>query len=414
MKKIYLLALSVLTILLSCNTRNKIDKLTSEDDVKSLTVASLKGTATKYSQFIDRIRYIPLETPSNALLGGRIPKVIYTKGRYFIFDENKVVVFDSQGKYNFNVGKKGRGPREMLTPSDFIVDTISNTIEILSRIDGKIIRYNLYNGQFINAIRISGISTDKLCKPDTDNYIIYGKGINSLEDKVRMVDNLFFYNKSNNSIIKSTLAIPYYLTRFAGASDNSFSNVKDGILFLRLLDNNIYLIDSTDQVRVKYKIDYGDYNIPMDEKFFVKYKNLGSIIRNTDYAVHFTGLFANDSYLYFLFFVHNENYIVIYDRIHDIILYGNQYKGIKNDIDLGPVMDPHGISGNCFISTIEPVYFIKHFNKIKKDMGEEKWNKFLSNHRDIKKILDVVEPENNPIIALYYLKNTFRDESDKN
>jgi len=414
MKKKYLYALSVLTLLLSCNTHDKVDKFPSEDNYRSLTVASLKGTATKYSQFIDSIIYIPLETPSNALLGGRIPKVIYTKSRYFIFDENKVVVFDSRGKYIFKVGKKGRGPREMITPSDFIVDTINNTIEVLSRIDGKILRYNLYNGQFINAIRISGISADKLCKADTDNYIIYGKGINSLEDKVRMVDNLFFYNKSNNSIIKTALAIPYYLTRFAGASDNSFSKVKEGILFLRLLDNNIYLIDSSYQIHIKYKIDYGDHNMPTDENFFVKYKYLGSIIRNTEYAVHFTGLFASDSHLYFLFFVQNENYIVIYDRVHDIILYGNQYKGIKNDIDLGPVMDAHGIFDNCLLSTIEPVYFISHFKKIRKELGEEQWNKYLLNHPDIKKILYKLEPENNPIIGLYYLRNSFRYENNKN
>ena len=64
--------------------------MTEEDDIKKLTIVPLKGTATKYSQFIDSIRYIPLETPPNALLSGRIPKVTYAKNRYFVFDENKV------------------------------------------------------------------------------------------------------------------------------------------------------------------------------------------------------------------------------------------------------------------------------------------------------------------------------------
>ena len=234
-----------------------------------------------------------------------------------------------------------------------------------------------------------------------------------MEDKVGMVDNLFFYDGDNNSVVKSSLAIPYSLARFSGKSENSFSKVKGGILFLRLLDNNIYSIDNADQVRIKYKIDYGDHNIPKDENFYKKYKYLGDIIRNTDYSVQFTGLFASNSHLYFLFFIHNKNYIVIYDRFHDIIFYGKQYKGIRNDIDFGPVMFPHGIFDNCLISTIEPIYFIKHFNKIRKDMGKTKWNEYLSNHPDIKNILNSVKPENNPIIGLYYLKNNFRDEKDE-
>ncbi len=116
-----------------------------------------------------------------------------------------------------------------------------------------------------------------------------------MEDNAETIDNLFFYNSTNSSVVKSTLTIPYYLARFNGESANSFSAVKGGVLFLRLLDNNVYLIDNADQVRIRYKIDYGDHNIPNDEKFLEKYKYLGDIIQNTNYVVQFTGLFASNS-----------------------------------------------------------------------------------------------------------------------
>jgi hypothetical protein len=363
-----------------------------------------KATVTHYSKFIDNIRYIPLETPGpEALLGGGIHKIIYTKNRYFIFDEKKIMVFDSKGKFILNVGKIGRGPGEMIKPNDFFIDTLSKTIEILS-VDGKIIKYDLYNGQFIDAIRINGISAEQLCKSDIDKYVLYGRDINSMEDKAKTVDNLFFYNSTNN-VVKSTLAIPFYLADYYTRPSNSFSAVNRGILFLRQLDNNIYFIDNDDRIFIKYKIDYGKHNIPIDEKFWKKNPS----IQKTDYVIQFTGLLASDSHLYFLFFLHNQNYIVIYDRIHDIPLYGKQFKGIKNDVDFGPIMFPGGIYNNCLMSTIEPAYFIKHFKKIRKHMGEEKWNKYLLSHPHIKNILNSVKPENNPIIALYYLKNNFSE-----
>ncbi len=132
---------------------------------------------------------------------------------------------------------------------------------------------------------------------------------------------------------------------------------------------------------------------------------------STDYAVHFSGLYCNNSYLFFLFFIHNENYIAIYDRIHKILLYGNLFEEIKNDIDSGPPFFMMGLFDDYLIGTIEPADFIKHFDSLKSIMGEEKWEKFMLSHPNINKILNTVAPKDNPILMLCYLKDKFRYEN---
>ena len=403
MKLINFYIIFLVFIVVSCNPQTGFEKMPEASDLKTLAIDPRLNTKLFYSQFIDSIVYIPLQTPENVLLGANVFKIIRAKQRYFVFDETKIVAFDLQGNYLIDFGIKGHGPGEMVWPTDFVVDSLHNTVEILSTGDRKIIQYSLLTGEFIGEHRI-GLRASNLYKKDPDRYIFYGEAANSSNKNV--LNNLIFYSRSD-SILNTTLTVPLFLSSYRGNSNNSFSTVKDGVLFMRQLDNNIYCIGDDNEIQVKYRIDYGKHNIPIEEDFFKKYKYLGDIIERTDYAVHFTGLYSNDSYLFFKFYIHNIDIITIYDLNHEILLHGDK---VINDIDSGPTCFVVGLYENNLIGTIEPTSFIKHFKALKRNLGEEKWIEFLSSHPNINKVLNSVRPQDNQILMLCYLKDKFRYE----
>ncbi|MCD6564790.1 MAG: 6-bladed beta-propeller [Bacteroidales bacterium] len=403
MKHINLYIISLVFLFVSCNPQTGFEKMPEAADLKTLAIDPRLNIKLNYSQFIDSIVYIPLQTSENVLLGANVFKIIRAKQRYFVFDETKIVVFDLQGNYLIDFGIKGRGPGEMVWPTDFVVDSLQNTVEILSRGDWKINQYSLLTGEFIGEYRI-GLRANNLYKRNPDRYIFYGEATNSSNKNV--LNNLIFYSISD-SMLSATLTVPLFLSSFRGNSNNSFSTVKDGVLFMRQLDNNIYCIGDDNEVEIKFRINYGDQNIPMEEDFFKKYKYLSDIMERTDYAVHFTGLYGNDSYLFFKFYLHNIDIITIYDLSNEILLYGDK---VKNNIDSGPTCYVVGLYENNLIGTIDPLSFIKHFKTLKRYLGAEEWMKFISSHPNISKVLNSVSPQDNQILMLCYLKDKFRYE----
>ncbi|RLD78415.1 MAG: hypothetical protein DRJ07_13225 [Bacteroidetes bacterium] len=403
MKLINFYIIFLVFIVVSCNPQTGFEKMPEADDIKPLDINPQRNTELYYSQFIDSITYIPLKTFENVLLGSNVFKIIRAKNCYIVFDETKIVVFDLQGNYLFDFGIKGHGPGEMAWPTDFIVDSKNNSVEILSAGDWKVTRYSLLTGEFLGEFRI-GFFGMNFWKSSSGKYIFYGEMANSSENN--MLDNLIFYN-INDSIVKTTLAKPLFLSEFSGNSNNSFSAIKDGVLFMRMLDNNIYFIGDDNKIKVKYRIDYGKHNIPIDKDLFKKFKYLGDIKKLTDYVEHFSGLYGNDFYLFFYFFIKDMTFSTIYDTEHEVLLYGDK---VKNDIDSGPTCFVVGLYENNLIGTIEPTSFIKHFKALKRNLGEEKWMEYLSSHPNINKVLNSVSPQDNQILMLCYLKDKFRYE----
>jgi hypothetical protein len=171
---------------------------------------------------------------------------------------------------------------------------------------------------------------------------------------------------------------------------------------MKLLDNNFYLIDKDNNIKIKYKIDYGKRNIPLDENFLNKYKYISDI---NDYAYHFSGFYSNNFYLYFRFYINNKRTNVFYDIKHNLLLHGEK---LENDIDSGSPFFVVGLCENYIIGTVTPYRLLKHFKKLKKNMGEKKWRIYLSKYPKVEKVLKTVKPQDNQILMLCYLKEKFQ------
>ena len=76
---------------------------------------------------IKDLAYIPLETTGEVLLG-RISKLLYRDGKFYVLDQKSggVFVFDEKGKHLTSILKKGEGPGEYIELMDMDVDKAGN------------------------------------------------------------------------------------------------------------------------------------------------------------------------------------------------------------------------------------------------------------------------------------------------
>lgn len=147
MKKLFIYTILISIFTVSCQTpvENESENILVEES----NVTFYKGDYM--SDIVESFDIIPLETNDSSLIG--MPHVIKKRNhRYFLKFQDKLSVFDEQGKFIMNVGNIGQGPGEYPMISNFDAD--NENIYILSN-KGKILFYNINNGAFEKEINIA-------------------------------------------------------------------------------------------------------------------------------------------------------------------------------------------------------------------------------------------------------------------
>ncbi|MDR0948645.1 MAG: 6-bladed beta-propeller [Lachnospiraceae bacterium] len=104
------------------------------------------------SPYIDSVRYIALETSDTALVS-RIKKVNVANGLLYIHDSaKKIVVYDTEGRFIYQIDALGLGPQEYSSIHDFCV--YRGQVEILDLDARKLLRYRAEDGDFIESVSL--------------------------------------------------------------------------------------------------------------------------------------------------------------------------------------------------------------------------------------------------------------------
>lgn len=119
-------------VFLSC-TNNKSNKLLFEN------IETIENIDT----LITQVRYVPLKGIGDEYLGS-IDRIVYRGGKIYVLDvlvSQKIMVFDSNGFFLYQINRKGKGPGEYLSITDFDVDSNGN-VYVFDNGSLKLIKYS--------------------------------------------------------------------------------------------------------------------------------------------------------------------------------------------------------------------------------------------------------------------------------
>ena len=158
----YVILLFLITqIFFSCSSNQKSiqpinvnpGQVVNSDSVITISVDVPKIKPFKIDDMLFNVKYIPLETNRQSIIG-EISKVVCFNDRFYILDSaitGSVYIFDKDGKYISKISRKGEGPGEYTRIYDFDIDRFANEIVIFTGSPLKIIR-NTMEGKFISEI----------------------------------------------------------------------------------------------------------------------------------------------------------------------------------------------------------------------------------------------------------------------
>lgn len=370
----YIIAILLLYITTSCNFTNQDLYNNSVDIVK---VDPDKAEEIKVSDIIDSIRYLSLENTTESLLG-EIKKIESVNSEFYVLDSrtNRVLRFDSDGKYLNQIGRMGQGPGEYIKVSDFNIDKDKKYLFLLDRESRRILNYSI-NGEFISSYPIKVMAAQFISQND-GFWLFTGGSDHYTKNKSKDLDyNLFFTDKNNtiknrycsfdpshgNIIVNNVFDVDY---------------INNSVLFRYGVSDTIYEVK--EKCSPKYYVDFGKSKLPKE--------NIKENSNKSEYAKilnikHFgENLFINYSFK---------------NRIYSTLKTKNKFTNcsfIENDLDETSfaLFEPIKIIDN-------KMYFIKPSDELIDSYKQD--TILLKSTYNTKTSITL---ESNPVIVIAYLK----------
>lgn len=163
----------IFSLFLSCSN-TKEDCLNKE--VVFVQLNPEKDRKLHFSELVDSISIIPLETSSQSLLAG-ISKIDYDGGYYFVLNsqDNLVYAFDKNGNFKSLIANRGNAPGEILYPLCFALDKVNK--EILVTNNNAFYRYD-YTGKYLGN-RPYSLAFSDFCIEKSGNIYFYTSKTNN-------------------------------------------------------------------------------------------------------------------------------------------------------------------------------------------------------------------------------------------
>lgn len=196
----------------------------SKKNVIKLELAKFKGKELVFTDILEGVELIPLETNEDYLIG-EIDKIQIYNGFYFILDKRSaksLFVFDENGKFKYSIKSQGKGPLEFIRPYDFTIDFDSNQLVIFDGKLSKLVFYEIGSGKPLK---------EKRLYYRFHNIAYSGKGV-----------FCFSSHGDNNSHLSSIDKYLLYMT------DSTFKLKNKFLLEKRKSNNNYYLRNDLTQI----------------------------------------------------------------------------------------------------------------------------------------------------------------------
>ncbi|MBA4319054.1 MAG: hypothetical protein C0412_11705 [Flavobacterium sp.] len=302
MKKIMLMLMFLAIIVFSCKNNKDIELIPMEKDPKAVWLKDIKDLDEIYMKIetidLDPRKEAILTTPYNIRLCGNNCIVVSDLG--------VIKKFELSGNYIGDIGRKGRGPGEYLTP--FLMDASENYILVY---DNQLSRINLYNsldGKIKHQIYLKypceGAALYK------NSIIVFRSEIKNKRLNKYFID---FYNYEGNVIAEEELMPPgnpkelYYL----GGGYGKYKIIGDLLYLIQRDDMKVKCYDLASKKSI-WKADYVPSNLKLEP---IKSDPIGSDVE--DWSLTRSRLYGMDVIAEKIIQVRTEIGTILYDT------YGN-------------------------------------------------------------------------------------------
>ncbi len=380
--------LSFLLSVVSCvsGTKDSNGKVEAET---TLVYDQSNELTLKYSDLFSGVELIPLDTTGDFLVT-RIRQMKFALDHFFIQDEDKqLFVFDRQGKGCCIINKQGSGAEEYLSIRGFDVQEVDSTI-CLFTYPKRMMRFSL-DGKLLDVSDMEVDGFDLLFLKDR-SWAIFTDNVNE-DPQLLAVSDL--------STGKTSRYIPGYRS-FAGRKlpvyqqARFFSRLPNGeVLFFHPLSNLIYTV-SSDGVSVKYLIDFGKNNPPVEyPEDMPPMSQVDDFVEKNQRVYGFNSCWENDKFFYIQTKVDDKLVDILWDKEKQI-LYSGYFKDDLTEcqVFLSGVTDSY-LAGYITVDVVmELVDYLKSRSTKDAELTLQK----------LGKLADYTENEGNPIVCLYHFK----------
>jgi hypothetical protein len=359
------------------------------------------------SDYASSIRYLPIETTDDALLGRIATSIypIYYNGMFYIVSDEKVYKFDSTGKFVTKIGNKGEGPEEYLGINGLDINPDNNHLYLLGGIYEKgLLEFDL-EGRFIRKL---SLKTNQLIEEFPSNFKVLSSDLYLFDlATTRDADYRLAFS---DSLFQNLSLIPYSEPQKGIGVHyvNNFQRLKETVYYYaKMHDDTIYTVLPNRTIEPSYILKQGKY------KYSKEKKNSSTSIFNSGYVDTGSYIFMNwvfndyspETFEYERTYgttkrtVTNTNVYSVYDKkrneLHLLKQPVPKVLGLKNDLNDGSAFWPQFISSDAteMFMYYDSAAFIESFQG-KQNLPD-----------DVKKILKDLKEDDNPVIAIAKLKN---------
>lgn len=385
MKKIICILL-IVCILFSC----KQDK----EKIINIPFISLDCDQTSSIHEVGLIRDIEiLNLDCKEVIFENVDKIIKYDRWIYLMDYQQtqsIFVYDTLGNFVNNISKFGQGPEEYIQMTDMFVEPGDSTLNIVSRIDKKIIQYTLRGDSCIGVRKMP--KAFWTLSPFQNGYVGYMG--NYGEDRLRPF-NLWRLNH-DLELKDYYFKIPTSWESKLQLGGYVFSYFQGDLLFIKSLDYNIYSAEK--DFEPKYRFDFGKRNWPDSEE---EYDRMIERSRKMEPYVN-----------RFYYFQETERFLLISFIYKGQQLLGFYDKQTQKSSVLRPetYTDPYFLSFGQIIGMDEQaIYSLMNASDMKRLWtGKDEYNDFTVKYStQIQRLRDKfkhVDEEGNPFLLIHYMK----------
>ena len=328
-----------ITWIVGCRVKTIDETNTVILDVYSNTISEVNT-----SDLIKDIRFIPLETTPDNLIGS-ISKTIKNKDRYYILDARiakKILVFDTKGKYLFSFGKIGKGPEEFTKLVDISIDSKNDVIYLLDN-GRKIIKTDL-NGEFILE-KNAPSEYNQIQNIVAHDGFLYGASGQHFG-----IEKMFQVIQFDELLNPMNYFLPYEYT-FPGTLQfaNRLFEFNNTVNFVSVFENKIYS-KSGNSFTERYSLDVGAKSLQLQDLTSEKF------VMNTEGIYIFSYCIEGDNLIHLPIFINGRPRLGLIDKNSD-----TYFTIDKINMDTYYMPTPNSFYDGWYIAAMSSLQFEKEF-----------------------------------------------------